>query len=577
MRGLKQAQETLGQIKLAVALRRSIAAGYKSQTFMADLMAGIIVGMIAIPLGMSLAISTGLPPQFGLYTIIVAGALTAFLGGSNCQVTGPTAAFIVVLVPIVQQYGLAGLLTAGLMAGFILIAMGMLRMGKLIEFIPHPVITGFTSGIALVIFAIQLKDFFGISFTAQPAHFHERVSLLFQNAHTFSLKETFVATVTLIGLIYLPKVSRKIPAPLIVLPFMTIATFVMAQIDPDLAVATIKSRFSFLVDGESVFGIPSGLPEFNLPWEWSAQGLGQGLTISFATIKELIGPAFTIAFLAAIESLLAAMVADSMANTKHDPDAELTALGIASVVGPFFGGIPATGALARTATNIKFGARSPIAAITHALFVLMALLFAAPIISLMPMASLSALLIIVAYNMSELHRFKMIIRVASRGDILVLLTCFSLTVVFDMVIGVGVGMVLASFVLVKRMTQVTKGYEIEVASQSELSKIFSEYVLYEITGLLFFAASDNVVDLIHDKVVGKRGVVFLMDKVSAIDVSAVISLEGAMKKLIAEGKEVLIVGVGGKVRNILSRSELLKGNKVRIFSGISEASSHLRR
>ena len=386
-----------------------------------------------------------------------------------------------------------------------------------------------------------------------------------------------MAAITLVGLVFLPKISKKIPAPLIVLPLMTIATYVIGQMDPEFAVATIKSRFSTEINGEVVYGIPSGLPEFHLPWRWAGEGLGEALVFSFDTIKALIGPAFTIAFLAAIESLLAAMVADSMANTKHDPDAELTALGIASVISPFLGGIPATGALARTATNIKFGARSPVAAIVHAIFVLIALLFAAPIISLMPMASLAALLMIVAYNMSELHRFKMIMRVASRGDILVLLTCFSLTVIFDMVIGVGVGMVLASFILVKRMTKVTRGSEIELASKPECAKLFSEYVLYEISGPLFFAATDNVVDFIHDKVVGKRGVVFFMDKVSAIDVSAVISLEGTLKKLLAEGKEAVVIGVTAQVRAILNRAEIFKGDKVRIFSDISEATSNLRR
>ncbi len=555
----------------AVALRQSFRKGYQAATFKADLMAGLIVGLVAIPLGMSLAISTGLPPQYGLYTVILAGGITALLGGSQCQVTGPTAAFIVVLVPIVQEFGVAGLFTAGFMAGFILLLMGMFKLGRLIQYIPHPVITGFTSGIALVIFTIQLKDFFGIKFDGSPAHFHERLVLLFENYPSLSIVETLIATTTLMGLIVLPRIIKRVPAPLIVLPLMTLIGYLLNSFAPEQAVSTINSRFSTMVDGVLVSGIPGVLPDFRFPWEWNGEGLGGGFVLSFDAVKNLIPPAFTIAILAAIESLLAAMVADSMANTKHDPDAELSALGIASIVGPFLGAMPATGALARTATNIKFGARTPVSAIIHALFVLVAMLLAAPVISYMPMASLAALLMIVAYNMSELHRFKMILRIAPRSDIVILMTCFFLTVVFDMVIGVGIGMVVASFLLMRRIAESTKGHVLDDTARTPvLENLSPSLVPYEISGPLFFAAAEKAVELVEYKTAGKRGIVFIMDKVSSIDISAVISLESSISGLLNQGKEVYILGVSPKIKEILERSSLGGDKRVRIISDVKE-------
>jgi SulP family sulfate permease len=477
----------------------------------------------------------------------------------------------VVLVPIVQEYGVAGLFTAGFMAGFILLLMGILKLGRLIQYIPHPVITGFTSGIALVIFTIQLKDFFGIKFAENPAHFHERVVLLLDNYNSVSIPETLIAILTLTGLIFLPRIIKKVPSPLIVLPSVTLIAYLLNRFAPDYAVSTIDSRFSTMVDGVLVSGIPGVLPDFKLPWQWNTEGVGTNFVLTFDSVKNLIPPAFTIAILAAIESLLAAMVADSMANTKHDPDAELSALGVASIIGPFLGAMPATGALARTATNIKFGARTPVSAIIHALFALTAMLLAAPVISLMPMASLAALLIIVAFNMSELHRFKMILRIAPRSDIVVLMTCFLLTVVFDMVIGVGIGMVVASFLLMRRMAEDTKGYVVDSLTKTHsLENLSPSLVPYEISGPLFFAAAEKAVELVAYKTSGKRGIVFIMDKVSSIDISAVISLESSISGLLNQGKEVYILGVSPKIREILSRSLLGSDSRVRIISDLKE-------
>lgn len=562
---------------IGIALRKSLRSGYSRKDLLSDLMAGIIVGMVAIPLGMSLAIATGLPPQYGLYTVIVGGAIAALLGGSPCQVSGPTAAFIVILVPIVHKYGLAGLLTAGAMAGVILILMGVVRAGKYIQFIPYPVTTGFTAGIALVIFTIQLKDFFGLNITEQPETFFERVTLIAQSASSLSFFETGVGVITLLGLLFWPKINRAIPAPLAVIPIVTLVVWLLEIYWPTswtnswstFSVATIENQFSTVINGVVIHGIPQTLPRFEWPWLLSGT---QGFSLEM--IRDLIGPAFVIAILAAIESLLAAVVADGMAQTRHDPDAELTAIGIANLIGPFFGAIPATGALARTATNIKFGGRSPIAAIIHSLFVLLALLLAAPIISHLPMAALAALLVVVAYNMSEIKRFKMIIKVAPRSDVLVLLTCFGLTVIFDMVVGVTTGIVLAAFLFVRRMTEITHGSVIASPPQSKLeqSQYSDDLLVYEIAGPLFFGASDRAVGLINYISSEKKGVVFLMDRVPTMDVTGLVALESAVDKLLSKGKLALFVGVQKGPEALLKKAGILgPDSKAKSFISIQQA------
>ena len=411
-----------------------------------------MVGIVALPLSMALAIAVGAPPQAGLYTAIVAGFIVALLGGSRTQVTGPTAAFVVILAPIYARFGLPGLLVSGLLAGIILVAMGLLRLGRFIEFIPYPVTTGFTAGIGTVIAVLQLKDFFGLKLEGNPEQFLDRAWAMAQAVGTVSVPEMTIGLTTLACLLVWPRLVRKVPAALIALPLAAAAALLLPKVWPGFDVATIASTFETKVRRVVVHGIPQMPPMPLLPW--LAEGHRHAFPLDFNAFRQILPGAFTIAMLGAIESLLSAVVADGLARTKHDPDAELVALGVGNIVTPFFGGIPATGAIARTATNVRAGARSPFAAMIHALVVLAAMLALAPLIGYLPMASLAALLLVVAWNMSEVKHVRRIIRIAPTSDVLVLLTCYALTVFFDMVTAVSVGVGLAALLFMRRMVEV---------------------------------------------------------------------------------------------------------------------------
>ncbi|HXJ21298.1 MAG TPA: SulP family inorganic anion transporter, partial [Polyangia bacterium] len=397
-------QASLGRIKLrdlpAAALRAVLREGYHAADLRADVLAGLVVGIVALPLAMALGIAVGVAPQNGLYTSIVAGLLVAALGGSRLNVTGPTAAFIVILAPIYTRFGMSGLLISGLMGGCILIVMGLARLGQLIEFIPHPVTTGFTAGIAVVIATLQIKDVLGLHLARSPASFFDRIAAMWQARGTASLAETAIGAATLALLILVPRLTKRVPAPLIAIPLAAVLAALLNHLWPAHAVATIASRFQATVGGHLFHGVPPLPPLPMLPWRAGGPG-GAGLVVSWQTLRELLSGAFAVAILGGIESLLSAVIADGLAGTRHDPDAELLALGIGNVVTPFFGGIPATGAIARTATNIRSGAQSPLAGIIHALTLLCILLFAAPLVSYVPMAMLAGILMVVAYNMGE--------------------------------------------------------------------------------------------------------------------------------------------------------------------------------
>src|SRR5882724_11694715 len=430
----------------AAAVRAVLAEGYSAAFLRHDALAGLVVGIVALPLSMALAIAVGVPPQHGLYTAIVAGIATPLLGGSRFQVTGPTAAFIVILSPILVRHGLAGLLVAGGMAGVLLLAMGLFRLGRLIQFIPHPITTGFTSGIATVIGVLQIKDLLGLRPARVPDHFLERVWSYVQARHTANLSEMSIGALTLA---LLPRVTKRVPAPLIALPLAAVAAWLAHRFVAGFDVATIGSNFTTVIDGQVVHGIPRLPPQPMLPWH-----VGDGLPLRLSTFRALFPAAVAIALLGAIESLLSAVVADAMAGTKHDPDSELLALGVGNLLCPFFGGIACTGAIARTATGIRYRSRSPFATVIHALVVLAAVLALAPLISYLPMASLAGLLVIVAWNMSEAKHFLHTVRVAPKSDVAVLLTCYALTVIFDMVVAVTAGMILAAFLFMRRMAEV---------------------------------------------------------------------------------------------------------------------------
>lgn len=523
----------------ARALREALAEGYRLDDLRSDILAGVVVGVIALPLSMALAIASGVPPQHGLYTAVIAGAVIAALGGSRFQVSGPTAAFVVILAPIAARYGISGLALATLMAGFLQVLMGASGFGRLIEFIPYPVTTGFTAGIAVVIATIQLKDFFGLHVPHMPEHYLERLQALLAASDTVNWPDLLVGLFTLALLVTVPRLTRRVPAPIVALSAATALAWLLTRMLPDFHVETIASRFG---------GVPQSLPAPTLPW-LAATASGRPLHIS-----DLVGAAFAISMLGAIESLLSAVVADGMTGRKHDPDAELFAQGIGNIIAPLFGGFAATGAIARTATNIRSGARSPVAALVHALFVFAAMATLAPLLSLLPMAALAAMLLVVAWNMSELKHALRVLRVAPASDAVVLATCFGLTVVFDMVIAVGVGVVLAALLFMRRMAELARFRWSDVEASGLAQSLPRGVLLYEIGGPLFFGAAQKAVSALRTVRSDVHAVILDLRHVPVMDATGLVNLESALDSLHRAGIFVIIAGVQEQPLRLMARA-----------------------
>ena len=455
----------------------STLKNYSKQQFISDATAGVIVGIVALPLAIAFGIASGVTPEKGIITAIIAGFIISFFGGSRVQIGGPTGAFIIIVYGIVQQYGTTGLAIATIMAGIILVIMGLVNFGSLIKFIPYPVVVGFTSGIALLIFSTQIKDFFGLQLDKIPSEFHEKWMAYFETFSTINYNVFGIAMLALLIMIFWPKVTHRIPGSLIAIIVTTVIVIVFK-----LPVDTIGSRF-----GE----IPSNLPSPSL------------YEIDLSIIRNLIGPATVIAILAAIESLLSAVVADGMIGGKHRSNMELVAQGLANIITPIFGGIPATGAIARTATNIKNGGRTPVAGIIHSITLLLIMLFFGSYAKLIPMATLAAILIIVAYNMSEWHAFKSLLK-SPKSDVAVLLTTFFLTVIFDLTIAIEIGMVLSVLLFMKRMSEVSNVSVItrelkDEEDQPDPNAIDKKQIpegveVFEINGPFFFGAAKKFKD-----------------------------------------------------------------------------------
>ncbi len=553
------------------ALRERWAEGYTRRDLTGDLLAGLTVGLVAVPLSMALAVASGVAPQHGLYTAIVAGFLTPLFGGSRYQVTGPTAAFVVILAPIASRHGLAGLALAGAMAGVLLILMGLARMGQVIQFVPHPVTTGFTSGIALVIATLQIKDFFGLQPGALPDHFVPRLGALWAARATVSGTECAIGAVTLFLFWVWPKFVRRVPALLGALAIVTFGVAALESLFPSFRAATVATRFA------ATGGIPAGAPPFVWPWAWAGPS-GAAPVLSFAYIESLLPAALAIALLGAIESLLSAVVADGMTRTRHDPDAELLALGQGNIAAAFFGGLPATGAFARTAAGIRAGARSPLAAMTHALTVLGVVLLFAPWISRLPMAAMAALLLVVAYHMSEIRRVRHLGRVAPRGDLLVLAACFLLTVLFDMVIGVSAGIVLAALLFLRRMARHTRGRSLSHGPSATGHAWPRDVFVYEIAGPLFFGAVENALGALRAIHQQMRCVVLILTEVPHLDATALVALEAVLSDLRQGGRSVVLVGTGPQPLRLLKRAGLLEGDSaVQSVGTLDEALSRVGR
>lgn len=425
-------------VKSALALFTAFRGGLKEYSFKIfrdDALAGLVVSLVALPLSMALSIAVGLPPRNGLYTAIVAGIVAALCGGSATQVSGPTAAFVVIIAPIVAQYGLRGIVWCELMAGAALVVMGFLRMGRLIHYVPHAVVTGFTAGIAVTIGTLALNDFFGLGIETLSGHYIDKVTIILSHLPALHAPDFAVGMVSILVMIFFPCLTKKIPSPAVGIPLGALLAWLFSL--KGIAVATLATRFSYTAaNGVLRHGIEPYPPHFSLP-----------TMLSGAEFTALAPHALMIAALAALESLLSATVADSISHTRHDPDAELSGMGIANIFSAFASGIPATGAIARTATNIHAGAKTPVAAIIHALLILMYIMTLSTLISAIPMAALAALLLMTAWRMSHIKQFAGILKLGGRNEVVVLLTCFFLTVFMDMIAGVGAGMALALLLL----------------------------------------------------------------------------------------------------------------------------------
>jgi SulP family sulfate permease len=536
-----------------------------------------VVGTVALPLSMALAIATGVPPQHGLYTAIVAGGLIPLVGGSRVQVSGPTAAFVVVLSPISARFGLGGLVIATLMAGALLFAMGVMRLGRLIEFVPYPVTTGFTTGIAVVIATLQVKDLLGLRVREMPEHFVERVQALTRALPSVHWPDVAVGALTLATLVLVPRLTRRVPAALAGLVVGTLAAVVATRLLDGFEAATIASRFQYRVGRLLGEGIPPLPPLPVLPWTLPGPD-GRPLHLSFPLVRELMPSAFAIAVLGAIESLLSAVVADGMTGQKHDPDAELMAQGTGNLVAPFFGGFAATGAIARTATNVRAGGRSPLAAFFHAVFLLVAVVLLAPVLGRLPMAALAALLLLVAWNMSELDHFAHMVKVAPRSDVAVLLTCFLLTVLFDMVVAVSVGVVMAALLFMKRMAEVSTVRLVDEHPFALDRPLPGGVVVYEIAGPLFFGAAQKAMAALGAVDRSVRVVLLDLRSVPALDATGLVGLESAFERLHRNGVLVVLGGVQPQPLRAMARAGWSdRRGRVAVFRTFDRAVDEVRR
>ncbi|MFY9088443.1 C4-dicarboxylic acid transporter DauA [Arcobacter aquimarinus] len=532
-----------------------------------NLLSGLTVGIIALPLSMALAIATGVPPQLGLYTAIIAGIFAAIFGSSKINISGPTAAFVVILIPIVQEFGVTGLLLCGLLSGIILIFIGALKLGTLIELIPYPVTVGFTSGIAVVIATFQIKDFFGLSIEDFNGSYLDKIYLIFTSFHTINFSEFSIGLLTLFLLILWQKTKSKIPSALIALTITTIVVAFLNIYVPTANISTIASTFSYQIGDLQGNGIPPIPLQFSLPWAHL-----ELQEINLELIYKLLPHSIAIAILGALESLLCAVISDGMTGNKTNPNKELIGQGITNIIVPFFGGIPATAAIARTVVNIKSGATSKLSSIIHALFVLVSITFLSTYLSYLPMASLSALLLVVAWNMSEVKHFRNIIQVAPKDDVYVLLTCFSLTVLFDMQIAVAVGIGLASILFIKRTIDL---YSIELINTKNLTAhpdIPQNISIYDINGPMFFGAAQNALKTLLNTNEDTNTVILNMQNVSMIDMTAIVALKSIVENFESKEKKLIFCGLNERIIKKLEKANFnLNKENLNSFKSLEES------
>ncbi len=515
-----------------------------------NILSGLTVGIVALPLSMALAIATGVPPQLGLYTAIIAGFFAAIFGSSKINISGPTAAFVVILIPIVQEFGVSGLLICGLLSGIILILIGALKLGTLIELIPYPVTVGFTSGIAVVIATFQIKDFFGLTIENFNGSYIDKIVLLFKSFHTIDTAELSIGLFTLFLLILWQKTKSKIPSALIALSFATvIVTFLNMNI-PSLNISTIASTFSYEIGELKGNGIPPIPLQFSLPWSYL-----NPIDINLDLFYKLLPHSIAIAILGALESLLCAVISDGMTGNKTNPNKELIGQGITNMIVPFFGGIPATAAIARTVVNIKSGGTSKVSSIIHSLFILVSIIFLSSYLSYLPMASLSALLFVVAWNMSEVKHFINIIKVAPKDDVYVLLSCFSLTVLFDMQIAVAIGIGLASVLFIKRTIDLYSIELINTKTSAIHPNIPENISIYDINGPMFFGAAQNALKTLLNANEDTDIVILNMQNVTMIDMTAMVALKSIVDNFRRKNKKLIFSGLNARIVKKLTKAK----------------------
>lgn len=515
----------------------SVMKTYTKEQFIKDVVAGIIVAVIALPLSIALALASGVGPEQGIYTAIIAGFLISFFGGSRVQIAGPTAAFATIVAGIVASSGMDGLIIATVLAGIILIVMGLCRMGTLIKFIPYTITTGFTAGIAVTIVVGQLKDFMGIAYQhgEKPIETMEKVKAVIANIDTFNVQAFLVGAICLAVLIIWPKISEKIPGSLIAII---------------VGIAMVKLLHMNVNTIGDLYTISNKLPRFSLP------------TINLSIIGQMLPNAFTIAILAGIESLLSCVVADGMVNSKHNSNMELVAQGIGNIGSALFGGIPATGAIARTAANVKNGGRTPIAGMVHSVTLLLVLVVLMPYAGLIPMPTIAAILFMVAYNMCQWRPFVNLVKHAPKSDILVLVITFALTVVFDLVVAIEVGMVLACLLFMKRMSDETDVKSWKYVDDEDdpdsitLRKVPHAVRVYEISGPLFFGAADRIAEI--KKKDFTKVIVLRMRAVPAVDATAINALEGLLARCEAAGVRLVLSHVNEQPMKIMKKAGLVE-------------------
>ena len=517
--------------------------GYTKEQFTKDIFSGIIVGIVALPLAIAFAVASGVSPEKGIITAIIAGFIISLLGGSRVQIGGPTGAFIVIVFGVLQQYGFDGLLISTILAGFFLVIFGLLKLGTLLKYIPHPLVVGFTSGIALVIFSTQIKDAFGLQIEKLPSEFIYKWGAYFDAISGFNPIAIAITITTILVTIYFKYITTKIPGSFVAIIVITIAVKFF-----NLPVSTIESAFG---------NIPQTF-HFTIP------------NIDFSNLHFYIAPALTIALLGAIESLLSAVVSDGMIGSKHQSNTELVAQGIANIVTPFFGGIPATGAIARTATNVKNGGRTPIAGIVHAITLLFIMLFFGMWAKLIPMSCLAGILIVVAYNMSEWRSFVAIFR-GSAFDILILLTTFLLTVFVDLTIAIEIGVLLSALLFMKRMSdasQLTKeGVDRDILEN--YAYLPDELGIYEISGPFFFGSAKSYCSTLREIGSNSKVLIIRMRHVPFVDATAIHNLREVIKQLQNDGRKIILSGVNDNVYKELERNRIVflvgKANVVSSF------------